>query len=80
MFLRPAQLPKGEKVLQIVDYVDNIVPRDEEITISDGGNTKLVVCYGPKKPRLENISMQQWVVANTRIFYKLLASNKLLQH
>ena len=48
MFLRPAQLPKGEKVLKIVDFIDN---RDDERTLSDGGNTKLVVSYGPKKPK-----------------------------
>ena len=77
MFLRPAQLPKGEKVLKIVDFIDNIVPRDDERTLSDGGNTKLVVSYGPKKPKLEQVSIQQWVVSNTRIFYNLLASRKL---
>ena len=30
MFLRPAQLPKGEKVLRIIDFLDNIVPREDE--------------------------------------------------
>lgn len=53
MFLRPAQLQKGEKALRIVDFIDNIVPKDEEWTIEDGGNTKLVISYGPKKPRLD---------------------------
>lgn len=50
MFPRPAQLQKGEKALRIVDFLDNIVPKDEERTVADGGNTKLVVSYGPKKP------------------------------
>lgn len=77
MFLRPAQPQTGEKALRIVDFVDNIVPKDEERTIVDGGNTKLVVSYGPKKPRLEQITMSQWVISNTRIFYNLLASRKL---
>ncbi|KAL9975400.1 hypothetical protein ACROYT_G012558 [Oculina patagonica] len=77
MFLKPAQLPKGERILRIVDFVDNIVPRDDERTISDGGNTKLIVSYGPKKPKLEQVSLQQWVVSNTRIFYNLLATRKL---
>ena len=40
MLLRPAQLQKGEKALRIVDYIDNIVPKDEERTLADGGNTK----------------------------------------
>ena len=77
MFLRPAQLQKGEKALRIVDYIDNIVPKDEERTLADGGNTKLVVSYGPTKPRLEKVSIPLWVVSKTRIFYNLLTSKKL---
>lgn len=80
MFLKPAQLPKGERVLKIIDFVDNIVPREDERTISDGGNTKLIVSYGPKKPKLEQVTLQQWVVSNTRIFYNLLANGKLQSH
>lgn len=72
MFLKPAQLQKGEKALRIVDFLDNIVAKHEERTIADGGNTKLVVSYGLKRPRLEQVSLPQWVVSNTRIFYNLL--------
>ncbi|KAL9955790.1 hypothetical protein ACROYT_G037169 [Oculina patagonica] len=64
MFLKPAHLPKGEKALRIIDFVDNIVPRDDERTLSDSGNTKLIVSYGPKKPRLEQVSLNQWVLAD----------------
>ena len=32
VFLKPAQLPKGE-VLQIVDFIDNIVPREDKRTL-----------------------------------------------
>ena len=81
MFLKPAHLPKGEKVLRIIDFVDNIVPREDKRTLSDGGNTKLIVSYGPKKPRLEQVTLNQWVVStNTRIFNNLLASYKLKSH
>ena len=76
MFLKPAQLPKGE-VLRIVDFVGNTVPREDERTLSDGGNTKLIVSYGPRKPKLEQVTMQQWVVSNTRIFYNLWSKQKL---
>ena len=55
MFVCPAQLPKGEKVLKIVDFIDNIVPRDNERTLSDGGNTKLVISYGSKKAKIRRI-------------------------
>jgi len=74
-FLKPAQLPKGEKILRIVDFGDNIVPREDERTISDGGNTKLIVSYGTKKPKLEQVTLQQWVVSSKySIIYKLVVS------
>ena len=77
MFLRPFQLPKGEKVLRIIDFIDTIIPREEERTISDGRNTKLIVSYGPKKPKLEQVTLPQWVISNTRIFYNLILSKEL---
>jgi len=68
MFLRLAQLPKGEKVLRIIDFLDTIIPREEELTISDGGNTKLIVSYGPKKPKLEQVTLPQWVISILEYF------------
>ena len=38
------------------------------------------MCYGAKKPKLEQVTLQQWVVSNTRIFYNLLASRKFQSH
>ena len=71
MFLKPAQLTKGEQVLRIIDFVDKIVSTIKDRTLSDIGATKLVVSYGPKKPKLENVTIAQWVIANTRIFHTL---------
>ena len=78
MFLKPGRMEKGEKPLLIVDFVNNIVPQDEEETLGNQGNAKIVVTYGPKKPKLESITLQQWVVGNTRIFYTLLSQGKLV--
>lgn len=80
MFLKPSKLAKGEKPLLIVDFVDNIVPQDEEETLGNQGNAKIVVTYGPKKPKLETISVTQWVIANTHIFYTLLSEGKLVSN
>ena len=77
MFLKPRRIPTGEKVLKIVDFSDKIIPRDDEKTLSEVGSAKIVVSYGPSKPKLESITLQQWVVANTRIFYTLLQGGKL---
>lgn len=60
-----------------VDFVDIIVPKEGKKTISDAGNIKLIVSHGPKKPKLEQVTLQQWVVSNTRIFYNSLARHKL---
>ena len=59
MFLKPAQLAKGEKVLRIVDFIDKSVSNTEDRTISDLGTTKLVISSGPKKPKLESVSIAQ---------------------
>ena len=77
MFLKPAQLAKGERVLRIVDFVDKVVTNTEDRTISDMGNTKIVISSGPTKANLESLSIAQWVVGNTRIFHTLLSSGKL---
>ena len=68
MFLAPASVPQGEKVLRIVDFLTNIVPKETEQTISNVGGSRLVISYGKQRPRLEGVSLSQWVVANTRIF------------
>ena len=77
MFLQPSRTGQGEKPLLIVDFVDNLIPQEEEQTLGTQGQAKIVVSYGPKKPKLESISVHQWVIANTRIFYTLLSANKL---
>ena len=77
MFLKPGKITKGEKPLLTVDFVNNIAPQDKDETLENQGNAKIFVTYGPKKPKLESVSVQQWVVANTHIFYTLLSEGKL---
>ena len=77
MFLKPVKTAKSEKPLLIIDFVKQIVPQEEEETLGNQGSGKIVVTNGPKKPRLESISIPRWVVANTRSFYILLSEGKL---
>ena len=77
MFLAPAAVPLGEKVLRIVDFVSSLVPRESEHTLSDMGGSRLLISYEQQRPWLESVSLSQWVVANTRIFHSLLFSCKL---
>ena len=75
MFL--AAVPQGERVLRIVDFLSSIVPKESEKTLTDVGGSRLVISYGQQRPRLESVTLSQWVVANTRIFHHLLFANKL---
>ena len=50
MFLKPMKTAKGEKPSLIRDFVNNIVPQEEEDTLGNQGSAKIVVTYGPKKP------------------------------
>ena len=77
MFLAPAAVPQGEKVLRIVDFFLSIVPQTTEEVISDMGHSPLILSHGQQHPRLSNVSWQQRVIANTRIFHALLFSSKL---
>ena len=60
-----------------MDYIDRLVPVEDERTISQSGQCKFIVSYGTKKQKLEDVSLAQWVIGNTRIMYTLLFSNKL---
>ena len=78
MFLHPSSLPNSEKILWIVDFVNSIIPRDDEHLLSSVGQAKITVSYGCKRPKLESITLlAQWVVTNSRIVYTLLASGQL---
>ena len=77
MFLKRAQVNKGERVLHIIDFIDKLVPNSDEHTISEVGSTRLLVSFGSKKPKLESVSLAQWVIGNTRIFHTLLQLGRL---
>ena len=77
MFLRPAKLTGEIQIHLIPDFVDALIPQMNEETIGSQGSARLTLNYGPKKPKLENLTIQQWVVGNTRIFYTLLEERKL---
>ena len=41
LFLRPAVVPTGEKVLRIVVFIYSMIPRDEVHVLSNIGTTKI---------------------------------------
>ena len=50
---------------------------EEEIVVSGSGSHQVVLKSGPKKPKLENVSLAQWTIANLAIMYKLHGEAKL---
>ena len=80
MFLRPTTTnmtaSKG-KPLRIVDFVSRLTPHEEERVIQSDDQARLTLTLGRKKPKLETITMADYSIANIRIFYELLSSNKL---
>ena len=53
MFLVPAAIPKGKRVLRIVDFLLSIVPKESEKTLTD----VFVISYGQQRPKLESVTL-----------------------
>ena len=60
----------------ICDFVPHTV--EEELVIGGQGEQQVVVKSGPKKPKLENLSLSKWSIANLSILYKLTSEGKLV--
>lgn len=61
--------------LDICDFVTSTV--EEELIIGSHGDQQILVKSGPRKPKLENLTLSQWSVANLSILYKLSRDGKL---
>ena len=60
----------------ICDFVQ--VSVEEEVVLGGHGDQQIIVKSGPKKPKLESLTLSQWSVANLAILYKLVGENKLV--
>lgn len=50
---------------------------EEEIVVGGNGAQQVVLKSGPKKPKIESVTLAQWSVANLAILYRLLGDGKL---
>lgn len=82
LFLRPTRsvVTSCGKPLRIVDFISRLIPNEEERLLStdNGTDTRLVLSLGSKVPKLSSVTLEQYSIANIRIFYELLSSNRLL--
>ena len=47
--------------------------------VGGSGSNQVVLKSGPKRPKLENVTLAQWSVANLAILYKLHGEDKLTE-
>ena len=62
--------------LDICDFVPHTI--DEDLVVGGQGEQQLVIKSGPKKPKLESLTLSQWSIANLAILYKLVNEGKLV--
>lgn len=60
----------------ICDFVPHSF--DEDLVVGGHGEQQLVIKSGPKKPKLESLTLSQWSIANLAILYKLVNEGKLV--
>ena len=66
----------GKAYYKIIDFLDCIHQRDEERLLAQQGLTKLMINYRPKKPRLHDVSIPQYVIGAIRIMHTLTETNQ----
>lgn len=59
----------------ITDFVAGSM--EEEIVVGGNGTQQVVLKSGPKKPKIENVTLAQWSVASNAILYRLVNESKL---
>ena len=76
LFLNPNS-NKGKHALLILDFVSKVVPEQEENVISLGKNTRLSVTCDNRRPKLSEVSLSEFNIANTRILFRLIETGQL---
>ncbi|XP_062605897.1 uncharacterized protein LOC134267691 [Saccostrea cucullata] len=77
IYLKSLSAPTSSQYHDIVDFVNLAAASQSERVLSNNEDGQLVFKSGPSKPKLENISLSQWSVANLAILQKLLQENAL---
>ena len=80
IFIRPTRMTDATrgKPLRITDFVSRLRPNDDEKVLSCDNYCKLTLSLNDTKPKLTSISVEQYNIANLRIFYEFLYSKKLV--
>ena len=78
-FLDPGSTRGNAKIaLLIPEFVMKVlIPDQDESIINIGNNAKLSVSYGNRRPKLSEISISDFNIANIRILYRLIETGQL---
>ena len=76
LLLQP-KTPAGKSYFKITDFVDSIIQTNHEEVLTENSVSRLLINYGPKRIKLEDVSVPQYVVAALRILYQLVETNQL---
>ena len=77
--LRPTRTtdPTRGKPLRIIDFVSRLRSSEEERVFASDNNCVLKLSLQDTKPKLSSVTIEQFNIANLRIFYELFFTNKL---
>lgn len=67
LYLRGGCDVKDKTAYEIVDYIHLVPPIVEEQIVSEQGNSQFILRSAAKKPKLHNVTVEEWCLANTRI-------------
>ena len=73
-----ARAASGKCIHNYYDITDFVAGNmEEEIVVGGNGTQQVILKSGPEKPKIENVTLAQWCVANNAILYKLVTESKL---
>ena len=77
IMLHPWTPGKSRPYLRIVNFVDDCIQRNQEELLAENGLSQLLISYGAKKIKLDQVSMPHFVIASLRILYHLMESKQI---
>ena len=77
VYLMKGGCSSKSKYRDIVDFVNLVPPLVEEKVIYGENGVEMLLRSGSRRPQLENISVEEWCLANTRIMHEMLEEGEL---
>ena len=68
------------KYYKVVDFVHSVIQHEKEKVLVENGAAKLSVNYGYVKPKIEQISLQKYVIASIRILNCLIQDGQISEY